>query len=60
MTIIPNKDLINSGKCFTKGKHYEVETVRHLAGLMDKKIINDQGELHIIGGWWRYFEIIKN
>ena len=61
ITIIEaKKDLYNSGQCFTKGKQYEVNgNIRTEAGLMEARTINDIGESHIIGSWWRDFEIIE-
>jgi len=57
-TIKAKKDLYNAGKCFTKGKVYEVpKLVKTEAGLMDAQVINDNGEPHIIGSWWREFKI---
>lgn len=56
------KDLFNDGQCFTKDKVYTVETGRRLttlASLMEVDTINDQGEKHTIGGWWREFELEK-
>lgn len=55
------EDLYNRGKCFTKGKEYEVNTNRlhNEASLINTKVINDLGEKHIIGMWWRKFKIIK-
>jgi len=56
-TIRAKKDLYNSGKCFTKGHEYEVERdINYLASLMDTSVINDMGQPHIIGSWWRDFE----
>jgi hypothetical protein len=58
-TIKAKKDLYNSGKCFTKGKEYTVNTaVRTPAGLMERMTTNDQGQPHIIGAWWRNFVIV--
>lgn len=58
------KDLYNGGKCFSKGQVYELihssyeHPVTSQAGLMEKKAINDLGEMHIIGSWWRNFTIL--
>lgn len=58
-TIKAKKDLYNSGKCFTKGKEYETyRPVKTEAGLMEMQVINDKGEPHIIGSWWREFKIV--
>jgi hypothetical protein len=58
-TIKAKKDLFNRGQCFTKGKEYTIEkTVSSKAGLIDAMTTNDQNEPHIIGIWWREFEII--
>ena len=55
------KDLFNHGKCFTKENIYTVDGIVSInAGLMEKTTINDQGEKHIIGSWWREFTIISN
>ena len=65
MTIKCNKDLYNMGKCFTKGNTYEIIRTHHThtpkvnAGLIDKTVINDLGENHCIGSWWRHFKIIN-
>lgn len=60
-TIIRAKtDLYNKGLCFTKGNTYEVP--KHItteASLMDIEIVNDLGERHLVGGWWREFEIVE-
>lgn len=62
-TIIAKKDLYNGGKCFTKGKEYEVRLSRPIhteATLMDAHVINDLNQDHVIGSWWREFKIVKN
>ena len=52
--------LFNGGKCFTKGKKYIVNGhIKSVAGLMEKEVINDMGEPHIIGSWWRNFKIVN-
>lgn len=59
-TIKAKKDLFNGGKCFTKGQKYTLnKVVKTEAGLMDCAVINDQGEPHKIGSWWREFTIIN-
>ena len=59
-TITPTKDLYNNGKCFTKGKDYHVENpITTEANLMERIVTNDMGEPHIIGRWWRDFEIVE-
>jgi len=57
--IVPKKDLYNSGKCFTKNKEYVVynKDIRMAASLMETTVENDLGESHIIGSWWREFDI---
>lgn len=66
MIIRAKSDLYNGGKCFTKGGEYEIinmhqtHTPRVEAGLIDKYVINDLGEKHCIGCWWREFKIIKS
>lgn len=55
-------DLHNKGQVFTKDKIYEIETSRPVlvnASLMDMITINDKGEKHLIGSWWREFDIEK-
>ncbi len=53
------KDLYNDGKCFSKGKTYEVNgNVTMKASLMEKVVINDLDQPHKIGSWWKEFEII--
>lgn len=60
-TIKAKKDLYNKGKCFTKGKTYGVNRdMTTEASLMDMQTINDQGEPHIIGTFWRDFIIVKS
>jgi len=60
MDIKAKKDMFNKGKCFTKGQIYSVSHTNNLAGLIERTTTNDQGELHIIGSWWRNFKIIKS
>ena len=58
-TIKAKKDLYNNGKCFTKGNEYTVnKPIKSKAGLMEAQTTNDQGQPHIIGSWWREFELI--
>ena len=53
------KNLFNRGKCFTKGHIYVIDrTVKSQAGLMEARTYNDNNEPHIIGSWWRNFELI--
>jgi hypothetical protein len=55
-------DLFNNGQCFTKDKIYTVETSRSIftnASLMDMKTTNDLNEKHLIGSWWREFDLEK-
>lgn len=55
------KDLYNRGKCFTKGKEYLVQKIlKNEAGLIETQVINDMNEAHIIGSWWKDFEIVEN
>lgn len=57
------KDLYNAGKCFTKGRIYQLiagRTVNTEAGLMEAVATNDQGEPHTIGSWWRSFKIVSS
>lgn len=57
-TIIAKKNLYNIGLCFTKGKEYTVnKAIKSPAGLMEATVTNDMGQPHIIGSWWRDFEI---
>jgi hypothetical protein len=54
------KDLFNNGLCFSKGKLYVIDKQIHdIASLMDVRVKNDRGEDHIIGSWWREFEIVE-
>lgn len=51
------------GKCFAKGREYTVKSDRTItmeASLIDATVINDLNQSHIIGSWWRYFEITEN
>lgn len=60
-TIKATKDLYNDGKCFTKGKEYQLiggRIVKTEAGLMEAMTTNDKGEAHIIGSFWRNFKIV--
>jgi hypothetical protein len=58
-TIKAKKDLYNHGRCFTKGREYTInKKIYTAAGCMDEYTINDQGERHLIGSWWREFELI--
>ncbi len=58
-TIECKKDLYNAGKCFTKGRQYEVNKKIHQeSSLMELSTINDMGEPHIIGSFWRHFKIV--
>lgn len=61
ITIIKaKKDLYNNGKCFTKGRTYEVpKKITTEASLMETPVVNDLGEKHNIGSWWREFKIIN-
>jgi hypothetical protein len=59
-TIKAKKTLYNGGRCFTEGKEYTIKgIVKTEAGLIDSQTINDQNEPHIIGSWWRDFEIVS-
>lgn len=53
------KNLDNAGRCFTKGKTYEVLNKYSHGGIMDYRVINDQGEEHIIGCFHRHFKLKK-
>ena len=58
-TIKCKKNLYNGGLCFTKGKKYEASgNASTRASLMDMRTVNDQGQTHIIGSWWRNFDIV--
>lgn len=62
MRVKAKKDLYNGGKCFTKGRVYEVcgyYQTSTAAGLMEAHVINDLGERHLIGSWWRDFSIVS-
>ncbi len=57
-TIEAKKDLYNGGKCFTKGNEYEVrKDISKTYELIDTSVINDLGQPHLIGMWYRDFEI---
>jgi hypothetical protein len=61
-TIKATEDLFNIGQCFTKDRTYTVVTGRNItteASLMECQTINDLGEKHLIGSWWRKFKIVK-
>lgn len=54
------KDLYNGGKCFTKGEIYDLSNPIHVFHvLMNTSAINDMGERHTIGLWYRHFSLIK-
>ena len=58
-TIKCKKDLYNRGLCFSKGKTYKVDkNIKDLHSLIDTAVTNNMGEYHVIGMWWRNFEII--
>lgn len=58
-TIKCKKDLFNGGKCFSKGKEYTINKIIHTeASLMELTTINDMGQPHVIGSWWRNFKIV--
>ena len=60
MIIKCNKDLFNFGKCFTKGKTYEVSKyIANKSNLIDVQVINDLNEAHTIGLWFKHFTIIN-
>lgn len=53
------KNLYNKGKCFTKNKIYIIpEVILTPKELSCKTIVNDLNENHIIGNFWKYFEIV--
>jgi hypothetical protein len=55
------KNLYNAGKCFTKGREYTVNNpIKTEANLMERIVTNDQEQPHIIGKWWREFEIVED
>jgi len=57
--ITAKTNLYNRGKCFTKGKTYIVEKkIDTPAGLSSCQTVNDLGQPHIIGIWWRHFLIL--
>ena len=58
--IIAKEDLYNGGRCFTKGKEYEVsKQVKSQSDLIDATVTNDQGQPHSIGMWWKSFKIVN-
>ena len=62
MNIKGKKDMFNGGRCFTKGKTYSLLHYREVSepyGLIDAHVINDMGERHLIGMWYRNFKIIN-
>jgi len=53
------KDLYNLGKCFTKGRTYELKNpIESVAALMEVTVTNDLGQRHTIGSWWRNFSLV--
>lgn len=62
-TIKATKDLIHGDgtKSFTKDKEYVTQrniTEKHQ--LMTADVINDTGEQHTLGTWYKHFKIVKN
>ena len=54
------KDMFNNGKCFSAGNEYIVnKEVSSRAGLYECATTNDLKENHLIGNWWRNFEIVN-
>lgn len=56
------KDLYNGGKCFTKNHEYIATLNRPInmeSSLLEAKAVNNMGQTHIIGSWWRNFELIE-
>lgn len=54
------KNLHNMGLCFSKGTVYECDFyIRSEHQLIDKMIWNDLKQPHIIGMWYKYFEIVE-
>lgn len=62
MIVKATEDMYNAGKCFTEGEEYEVLGYYEgsHAGLIDRHLVNDLGERHRIGMWYRNFEIVTN
>jgi len=59
-TIEAKKDMFNGGQCFTKGQTYEVNGyVEEQYQLMERQAINDMGQPHKIGLWYKNFKIVK-
>jgi hypothetical protein len=59
-TIKCKKNLYNGGLCFTKGNEYTTNIVcRNQSDLLDANAINDQGQRHGIGGWYKEFKIVE-
>ncbi len=59
-TIKAKKHLYNYGRCFSADHFYKVVgEIKTAAGLMEARAINDQDQWHVIGNWWREFEIIE-
>lgn len=59
MEIEAKKDLHNGGRCFTKGERYDAGYINNLAALIETTVVNDQGEKHCIGMWWRDFKLVN-
>jgi hypothetical protein len=56
-----NKDLYNGGKCFTKGKTYQLRSpIKIIAEILGKQVTNDLGEPQVIGTWYRNFSLVKD
>jgi hypothetical protein len=59
-TIKAKIDLFNDGKCFTKGKYYQLlRPIGQRHELMNAMAINDLGQSHQIGLWYKHFTLVR-
>ena len=55
------KDLYNGGLCFTKNKEYKVNVpITNLASLINLTVVNNLGQRHCVGMWYKHFKNIIN
>jgi len=59
-TIRAKEDLYNAGLCFAKGNEYVIpKLINSTRELINVTVINDLGEHHTIGTWWKMFDIVE-
>lgn len=54
------KNLYNNGLCFSKGTVYECDFhIDNKTQLIDRIVWNDLKQPHMIGSWYKHFEIVE-